>query len=163
MKSTTLVIAAAALALAGCRQAALTESSYIAEAKKTVREIAPADAAAEMKANPDVFLLDVSMWNEYERGHIAGAVIIPRGMLEFRIARNDLFPTVNRGRVPRNDQPIIVYCQFGGRSVLAARTLMEMGYTNVRSLKGGLDAWKQAKLPLEKSPTTGPVAPTTMP
>ena len=149
MKTQLLILAVALAALGGCSPAVQTESTYLAEAKKIVHEVTPAEADAELRANKDLLLLDVSTWNEYERGHIAGAVIIPRGLLEFKIVKNDLFPTVNRGRSPRKNQPILLYCKSGGRSVLAARTLMEMGYSNVRSLKGGLDAWKEAKLPVE--------------
>lgn len=159
MKTLTPVLLVALAALAGCQTPVQTESTYVAQAKKIIREVTPDQAAAELRADKDLFLLDVCMWNEYERGHIAGAVIIPRGLLEFKIVNNDLFPAVNRGRSPRKDQPIIVYCQRGQRSALAARTLMEMGYTNVRSLAGGIAAWKDANLPVE----TSPVAPATMP
>jgi len=51
--------------------------------------------------------------------------------------------------VPARDAPIVLYCQGGTRSLLAGRTLAEMGYTNLRSLAGGFDAWKSAGLPVE--------------
>ena len=63
------------------------------------------------------------------------------------------------GRVPRPDQRILVYCLLGSRSLLSAQTLQEMGYANVHNIQGGLKAWMEAGLPVEKtSPTTRPAA-----
>ncbi len=50
--------------------------------------------------------------------------------------------------VPHEDTPIVLYCGTGGRSALAAKTLEELGYTNVKSMAGGIVAWAQAQLPL---------------
>jgi rhodanese-related sulfurtransferase len=136
----------------------MTDKAYVAAAKKVVREVPPAQAAGELASRPDLFVLDVQEWTEYERSHLPGAVVIPRGYLEFKIAQNDLFPAVNRGRRPRRDQPILVYCQLGSRSLLAAKTLQEMGYANVRSLQGGLKAWTDANLPVEKRPAAPPAS-----
>jgi molybdopterin/thiamine biosynthesis adenylyltransferase/rhodanese-related sulfurtransferase len=85
-------------------------------------------------------LIDVREADEYAQGTIPGAVHIPRGFLEIRIER----------AVPDRDAPVVVYCASGTRSVLAARSLAELGYTNVRSLAGGFTAWKRAGLSWEQ-------------
>jgi rhodanese-related sulfurtransferase len=92
-------------------------------------------------------LIDIREVAEYNRGHIEGAVLAPRGMLEFEIhtiveracADTDVSP---------EDAEIVLYCGTGGRSALAALSLDAMGYRNVRSMSGGLVAWAAAKLPL---------------
>jgi molybdopterin/thiamine biosynthesis adenylyltransferase len=71
---------------------------------------------------------------------IPGTVHIPRGFLELRIERN----------VPDRDTPVVLYCASGTRSVLAARSLSELGYRDVRSLAGGFTGWKRAGLPWEQ-------------
>src|SRR5689334_21008796 len=78
-------------------------------------------------------MLDVRERDEYEQGFIPGAVHIPRGNLETRIEAN----------VPDRSTPVIVYCASGSRSAYAAKTLGELGYTDVVSLAGGFSSWKQ--------------------
>jgi rhodanese-related sulfurtransferase len=158
-----LGIIGSVLVLAGCQQEGptrqpVTSQAYVAAAKKTVVELPPQQAAKELADDPDLFLLDVQLPGEYDLAHIGGAVLIPRGYLEFKIAKNDLFPAINRGRVPTHDQPILVYCTLGSRSLLAAHTLQEMGFANVHSIQGGLKTWMEAGLPVEKSPATRPTA-----
>ena len=81
----------------------------------------------------DPSLLDVRERDEYEQGCIPGAVHIPRGNLETRIER--ACPTARR--------PVIIYCAAGTRSAFAAKTLTELGYTDVVSMAGGFSGWKQ--------------------
>ena len=85
-------------------------------------------------------LIDVREADEHAQGAIPGAVHIPRGFLELRIER----------AVPDRAAPVVVYCASGTRSLLAARSLAELGYTNVRSLAGGFTGWKRAGLPWEQ-------------
>jgi rhodanese-related sulfurtransferase len=148
------------LLLVGCQQEGakgpMTAQAYVAAAKKTVVELPP-QQAAKLIEDPNVFLLDVQLPGEYDLAHLHGAVLIPRGYVELKIAKNDLFPAINRGRVPKLDQPILVYCSLGSRSLLAARTLQDMGYANVRTIQGGLKTWTDAGLPVEKTtPTSRP-------
>ncbi|MDQ3401472.1 MAG: molybdopterin-synthase adenylyltransferase MoeB, partial [Chloroflexota bacterium] len=77
-------------------------------------------------------LLDVREADEVEQGIIPGSVHIPRGFLELRI----------EDAILDKDGPVIVYCAGGTRSVLAAKTLTDLGYTDVSSLAGGFTAWK---------------------
>ena len=77
--------------------------------------------------------VDVRDRNEWDEGHIPGAVHVPRGNLESRI----------EGVVPDRDTSIVVYCASGARSAFAAKALGELGYENVSSLAGGFNDWKR--------------------
>ena len=85
---------------------------------------------------------------EFLEGHIPGAVHLPRGMLEFEI--HNLVNACRTDMTAANaDHAIVLYCGTGGRSALAAQCMESMGYTNVKSMAGGLVAWAAAHLPLE--------------
>ena len=118
------------------------ESRYeklVAHAKKSVTEISPNDAAAKVKSGGAI-LIDVRDKDEWDEGHIPDAIHLSRGTLEWQIEK----------KVPEVDKTIIVHCGGGGRSALAAESLQKMGYKNVRSMAGGLKAWKKAGLPVTK-------------
>lgn len=76
-------------------------------------------------------ILDVRTSDEWREGHVPGAVHIDRGFLEMSI----------EARAPDRAQPILCYCASGTRSLLAARTLEDMGYADVKSLRGGIEGW----------------------
>jgi len=101
------------------------------ETKQQIREVDTA-GADEMRSRPGAVLLDVREPDEYEQGAIPGALHIPRGQLESNI----------EGRVPSRDTPLIVYCAGGTRSAFAAKTLADLGYTDVVSVTGGFNRWK---------------------
>jgi molybdopterin/thiamine biosynthesis adenylyltransferase/rhodanese-related sulfurtransferase len=84
-------------------------------------------------------LIDVREQSEYVQGHIPHGKWIPRGFLEIRI----------EDAVRDRAEPIILYCAGGTRSALAARSLIELGYTNVTSMAGGFGAWKRHGYPFE--------------
>jgi molybdopterin/thiamine biosynthesis adenylyltransferase/rhodanese-related sulfurtransferase len=86
---------------------------------------------------PDVHVIDVREKYEWDEGHVPGARHVPRGYLELRI----------ENEVPDKSQPVLLYCAGGTRSVLAAGTLQDMGYTDVTSMSGGFTGWKDAGLP----------------
>ena len=77
-------------------------------------------------------LLDVREPDEYEQGAVPGAVHIPRGQLEFSV----------EGRLPDKNSPVAIYCAGGTRSAFAAYTLQALGYTDVVSVIGGFNRWK---------------------
>jgi molybdopterin/thiamine biosynthesis adenylyltransferase/rhodanese-related sulfurtransferase len=106
----------------------------VAAAKQQIREIEPDDLEGRLG---DVTVLDVREADEFEQGAIAGAIFVPRGVLESSIPAHATSPS----------QEIVVYCSGGARSALAAKTLQDMGYTNVWSLEGGFTRWKQDGLP----------------
>jgi len=111
----------------------------VADAKKKITEISPVDAATKVKTG-DAIIVDVREKDEWDESHIPNAVHMSRGTLELEI--EDKFPDRNK--------TIICHCGGGGRSALAAESLQRMGYKNVRSMAGGLKAWKVAGLPITK-------------
>lgn len=106
-------------------------SDLVAEAKARVKEINAANAIVE-RQNPDTVFLDVREPNEWNLGHVPGAIHIPRGQLEGKV----------EGIVGR-DRNIVVYCAGGSRSALAADTLQQLGYQQVASLAGGFRGWAE--------------------
>jgi rhodanese-related sulfurtransferase len=118
-----------------------TVAELIAEANAQIAKISPKDAAAEAAAGKAV-LVDVREPVEWEH-HIAGAVQVPRGLLEF-VAD----PASPKHR-PEMDPAgrVIVYCRSGARAALACATLKMMGFKNVANLEGGFGAWQAAGLP----------------
>ncbi|GJG87373.1 sulfurtransferase [Gemmatimonadetes bacterium T265] len=108
-------------------------ADLVADAKQRVREVSPEDVRAMRDRGEPVTLVDVREPNEWAMGHLPGAVPIPRGTLEFGA----------EARVPR-DARVVVYCAAGGRSALAADTLQAMGYTDVVSMRGGIQGWADA-------------------
>jgi sulfur-carrier protein adenylyltransferase/sulfurtransferase len=116
-------------------------ASYRELLQQVKAEIDEVDAsrARELLGEGDAAAVDVRERDEWEEGHIPGAVHIPRGSLEGRI----------ENAVPDRSQPIVVYCAGGSRSAFAARTLEELGYENVASLAGGFTDWKRNGFPFE--------------
>jgi molybdopterin/thiamine biosynthesis adenylyltransferase/rhodanese-related sulfurtransferase len=108
-----------------------TFREMLANAKSSIREVEPAAAADEIAAEPTV-VLDVREPDEYEQGALPGAVHIPRGTLETSV----------EGRIPDKSAHVVVYCAGGTRSAFAAQTLQELGYTDVASVIGGFNRWK---------------------
>ena len=120
-----------------------TAHDLVAAAKARVQEIPVADVEQAI-IDADV-LVDVREADEFVAGHLAGAVHISRGMLEFKFSSN---PALQ----PR-DLNILLYCKTSGRAALAAAALHDMGYLNVRSVAGGFDAWTAAGKPVAKPET----------
>ncbi|TML45346.1 MAG: molybdopterin-synthase adenylyltransferase MoeB [Actinobacteria bacterium] len=112
---------------------------FLQETRQQIDEI-DAERARELHGDPEpAVFLDVREREEWDEGHIPGAVHLPRGWLESRIER----------AVPDHAKPIVAYCASGNRSTFAARTLEELGYENVASLAGGINDWKRHGYPLE--------------
>ena len=108
-----------------------TFRDLLANAKSQIVEIDTAAAEARIQAG-NVFVLDVREPDEYDEGALENAVHIPRGHLEAQI----------EARALDRDQTIVVYCAGGVRSAFAARTLQELGYSDVLSMAGGFGKWK---------------------
>jgi molybdopterin/thiamine biosynthesis adenylyltransferase/rhodanese-related sulfurtransferase len=111
-----------------------TFRDLLTEAKKSITEVEP--DAAEPRLGTATFL-DVREPDEYTQGTIPGSLHIPRGQLETNV----------EGRVTDHDTELVVYCAGGTRSAFAAKTLGELGYTNVVSLTGGFNRWKDEGRP----------------
>ena len=84
---------------------------------------------------------------EWEKGHIPGALLAPRGMLEWYADPST--PYAKPELTTKRDAHIIVTCASGWRSMLAAETLKKMGYTNVVNMAGGFNEWSKQGLPVE--------------
>jgi molybdopterin/thiamine biosynthesis adenylyltransferase/rhodanese-related sulfurtransferase len=103
----------------------------LAQAKSQIVEVDTADAAARL-ATGKTLVLDVREPDEFEQGTLPLSIHIPRGHLEAQI----------ESKITDKDAPIVVYCAGGVRSAFAAKTLQELGYTNVVSMAGGFGKWK---------------------
>jgi rhodanese-related sulfurtransferase len=122
----------------------ITVKDLMSAARAAVPSIAPAEAMDLVK-NKDAVLVDVRDGTELAAsGKIKGALAISRGMLEFKA--DPALPTYEPSL--RKDRPVIVYCASGGRSALAGKTLLDMGFSDVRNA-GGFKDLAAAGLPTE--------------
>ena len=117
-----------------------TAHDLVSAAKARITEI-PLDQAAQAVREADV-VLDVREADEYAAGHLPGAVLAPRGLLEFKLSSTP--------ELGARDLNLVVYCKTSGRAALAAAVMHDMGYTHVRSIAGGFDAWAAAGLPVAR-------------
>ena len=117
-----------------------TAHDLVVAAKSQCREVSVEEAQGCI-ASADV-VIDVREADEYAAGHLAGAINLPRGLLEFKLSGN---PALD----PRN-LSVVLYCKTSGRAALAANTMQSMGYNNVVSVAGGYDAWVGAGKPVAK-------------
>lgn len=109
------------LLLAGCGRNA-ADGAY--------RQISQ-EEAKEMMDNQEVIILDVREQDEYDGGHIPGAVLLPVGTINEETAA---------GVIPEKDATVLVYCRSGNRSKTASTVLADLGYTNIYEF-GGINTW----------------------
>ncbi len=114
-----------------------TFNQRLQQLRESVPQIDTAEALEKRRSG--AVLLDIRESDETAQGIIENAKVIARGYLE----------TSAQTEIPDTDTPVVVYCASGTRSLFAAESLRSIGYTNVASLDGGIDAWKQAGLPIE--------------
>ena len=126
---------------------AKSASQIVAEARQTVAELTVAQAKEELEQGHVNLLLDVREPAEWEKGHIPGVLLAPRGMLEWYA--DPTTPYAKPELTTQRDARIIVTCASGGRSMLAAQTLKSMGYTNVVNMAGGFNEWSKQGFPIE--------------
>jgi rhodanese-related sulfurtransferase len=119
----------------------------VQEARSQATEVAPEDARRD--ADAGALVVDVREPGEFAAAHVAGAVNVPRGMLELKAAGDS--PVADPQLTERRDERILVYCTKSpsARSLLSAQTLAQLGYENVAVLEGGLNAWAEAGFPTE--------------
>jgi rhodanese-related sulfurtransferase len=126
-------------------------ASMIAAARSVAQEVAPEAAREALDSGTVSLVVDVREPQEFLEGHVPDAVNIPRGLLEIRAdpASPAADPKLGAGRQGR----LLLYCTKdpGARSLLAAQTLIGMGYENVEVIAGGLNAWREAGLPVERA------------
>lgn len=117
-----------------------TAHDLVMQAKTNIHEVTLEDAQAAIE-QADV-LIDVREADEFAAGHLPGAVLMPRGLLEFKLSGSPAWS----GR----DLKVVLYCKTSGRAALAAQAMQSMGYLNVSSIAGGFDAWAAAGKPVVK-------------
>lgn len=113
---------------------AKTYKELMDEARQIVPEVTVDEVKDRLERGEQWTLLDVREREEYREGHLENAIPIPRGFLEMRVEET----------VPDKSAPVIAYCAGGVRSLIAARTMNELGYENVSSMSGGYTSWKNA-------------------
>lgn len=116
-----------AIFLSGCGNNTAKEKSEAAEA--SYMKITAEEAKELMDSGEEYILLDVREQEEFDEGHIEGAVLIPYGSIEERAEKE----------LPDREQTILLYCRSGRRSGIAAEALAKMGYTDVRDFGGMID------------------------
>ncbi len=117
----------------------------VKEAKSQIENLSPEQVASELESG-DAVVVDLREPQELEAtGMIPGAIHAPRGMLEFYA--DPSLPYHKDELQP--DKRIILHCASGGRSALAAKTLKDMGYTNVAHMEGGIKAWQEEGRPTQ--------------
>lgn len=125
---------------------AKTAAELVARAKKDIENLSVEEVAAELASGKAV-LVDIRESEErVQNGFIQEALHLPRGMLEFYA---DPTSPYHRSEL-QPDKRVILHCAGGGRSALAVHSLLELGYSNVAHLDGGIGAWTAAGHPVEK-------------
>lgn len=127
----------------------ITANQLVDEARLTIPEIAASETFARLRREEVAILVDVREPAEWEKGHAPGAVHIPRGLLEWMA--DPTYANHDQRLAACSDKPVVVMCATGGRSLLAARVLRDMGYRDVSSVAGGFQDWVTAALPVEGS------------
>ena len=117
-----------------------TAHELVMAAKARIQEVSVAEADLAIQ-DADV-LIDVREADEFAAGHLPGAIHAARGMLEFKLSSNP--------NLSARDLKIVLYCKTSGRAALAACALHDMGYLQVKSISGGIDAWAAAGKPVVK-------------
>jgi len=125
------------LSFTGCKPGGGTYEDVkdlVSDAKTRIKSVSVQDFAAVMDKGADFKLIDCREPNEFKDGHIPGAINIPRGLLEFSIAK----------AIPDKAAKIYIYCKSGGRSTLSTESLKKLKYTDVTSIDGGWEGWMKA-------------------
>src|SRR2546423_6915126 len=109
----------------------------LSQTKNQIKEVSVQEVNDKLNPDNGFTLLDVREADEWEQGHLDKAIFLPRGFLEVKADKT----------LTEKNQPVVVYCAGGVRSALAAKTLQDLGYTNVYSMRGGFTEWKNNGLP----------------
>ena len=126
----------------------ITAKELVAAARQQITEIAPAAVVSELAQPAPPVLLDVREPGEFAAAHLQGAINIPRGVLEFQVEAHPAMACSTDPALAERERKVLVYCRTGGRAALAAAALQSMGFTQVRSISGGIEAWTAAGLPV---------------
>ena len=119
-----------------------TYSDLFSEVKHAIKIIPLEELKARLDKKEPMKLVDVREKDEFRQGFIPGAIHMPRGFLEMQAEQ----------KLPNKDEQIVLYCAGGTRSAFAAKTLLELGYTNVLSANPGFVRWKDMSYPMDVPP-----------
>lgn len=120
-----------------------TVASLLAQATASVPFMSLVELKARVEAEEDdLIVLDVREREAYEKGHVPGARLLPRGQLELRVNQD----------LPDPTRRILACCELGYISTLAAATLRDLGFAHAVALDGGMKAWREAGYPLKEGP-----------
>jgi len=120
-------------------------TGFVRCAKACTQVITPIALLKKLQAKENLMLLDVREHAEYEAGHIPGATLVPRGILE--AAADPTYAKHVPALVAARGRPVVVYCATGGRSAMAAAVLQMMGFEQILSLDGGFTRWVDEGMP----------------
>jgi rhodanese-related sulfurtransferase len=136
-----VLMLAAVLAIAGCGGNQVAQQAAPAAAAINLQEL-PADidtsTVDSLRNRDDVVILDVREDWEYAEGHIPGAVLLPLGSIPDRLSE-----------IPQ-DKTVVAVCRSGNRSGQATQFLRQQGFENVHNMEGGMIAWGEAGLPVDR-------------
>jgi sulfur-carrier protein adenylyltransferase/sulfurtransferase len=121
---------------------ATTYTDLIADVRRQIRTVTLDEIKRRLESKAPMVLVDVREKDEWRLGYIPGSLHVPRGFLEIQIEQ----------KVTDKSAPVVLYCAGGTRSALAAKTLQELGYTNVESANPGFVRWKDLGYPMEMPP-----------
>jgi rhodanese-related sulfurtransferase len=121
----------------------------VADARVRVQEITPDQVMERLEGGEELVVLDVREPHEFAKGHVPGAVNVPRGLLELKADADS--PVADPAVAEKRDAQVVTYCLKapGARSLFAADTLAKMGFTNVAAMSAGVNGWTEAGLPIE--------------
>ncbi len=129
---------------------AKTFKQMVDEARQQAEVISPEEAQKRVKENPKTLVVDVREPEDIaETGAVPGALRIPLGVLPLK-ADTELPEKFREPKLQDRSTPVVTTCGGGGQAALAAKTLKDMGFTNVSIIDGGTRAWKAAGLPTEQ-------------
>src|SRR5579883_3447255 len=114
-----------------------TFKDILSQIKQEIKEVDVREVDTALKSEENLILLDVREKEEWDEGHLPGAIFLPRGFLEVKVEKT----------IADKNSRVIVYCAGGTRSAFAAKTLQQLGYSNVVSMAGGYGEWKNNGFP----------------
>lgn len=121
---------------------------FVKSAKSCIKEVTVDELAKMMSEKDDLLVVDVRESSEHEQGHIQGALLVPRGILE--AAADPAYPKHVEALSSARQRPVALYCATGGRSAMAAAVLQMMGFKEVYSVLGGFGEWESTGKPVVK-------------
>ena len=131
-----------------------TAQQLVAEAKAVIKEVSINELSTALTADAGTLVVDVREPAEFAQQHISGAVNYPRGVLEMnihnhpKVAASGCAPDMALAQLAQS--PLYLICRSGARSALAAESLQRMGFTQVYSVAGGMQAWLDAGLTVKQ-------------